>query len=101
MPERANPTVEGSWTDELGLVWHRKGKRGRALEERRIRTLLRRADVPLVVWQSFEVTRYDDVAAKLEAAREAGATDARNDDVVASEWTAADGRLLLMLERSC
>lgn len=96
-----NPSFEGSWTDERGRVWNRKGKRGRVLEERRIRTLLRREDVPLVVWQSFEATWYDDVAAKLEGAHRATAGVGNDVDVVASEWTATDGRLLLMLERFC
>ena len=96
-----NPSSEGSWTDGSGDTWRRKGKRGRVLESRRIRSLLRRDDVPLVVWQSFETTLYDDVPAKLAAADELGDLAADNSDIAASEWLAEDGRLLLMLEHYC
>lgn len=96
-----NPSYEGSWTDESGDSWRRKGKRGRVLETRRIRSLLRRDDVPLVVWQSFDTTLYDEVPAKLAAADQLGDLAAENGDVLASEWSAEDGRLLLMLEHFC
>lgn len=65
-----NPSAEGSWTDEVGDVWRRKGKRARVLEDRRIRSLLRRDDVSLVVWQSFETSKYDDPPSKEAAAQE-------------------------------
>lgn len=57
---KRNPSFEGSWVDESGHTWRRKGKRGRVIEDRRVRTLLRRDDVPLVMWRSFETTLYDD-----------------------------------------
>jgi hypothetical protein len=96
-----NPSFEGSWTDDRGEVWKRKGKRGRVLEDRRIRSLLHREDVPLVVWQSFETFRYDDPPAKEAAALRLSSSGTWDHDVHASEWLADDGRLLLMLECSC
>jgi hypothetical protein len=102
MDERRNPSYVGSWVDEVGETWRRKGKRGRVLDGRRVRSLLRRDDVPLVVWWSFETTRYDDAAAKLAAAEDLrSSADRQDEDIVASEWQAEDGRLLLMLERRC
>lgn len=96
-----NPSFEGSWTDESGDVWRRKGKPGRALEERRIQSLLRRADVPLVVWEAFETFTYDDPSAKEAAAKRVRVAGAADRDVRASEWQTEDGRMLLMLEHFC
>ena len=97
----SNPSAEGSWTDRCGVVWRRKGKRGRVLEERRVQSLLRREDVPLVVWQSFETCQYDDPSAKEAAAKRLRGLGMADDDVHASEWLAEDGRMLLMLEHLC
>lgn len=96
-----NPSHQGSWTDAVGQVWRRKGKRGYRIPERRVRTLLRRDDVPLVVWQSFETEQFDEPAAKAEAAEALFRMAEQPDDVVAHEWTTRDGRLLLMLEHFC
>lgn len=96
-----NPSYEGSWVDASGNIWRRKGKRGHVLEDRRVRTLLRRDDVPLVVWRSFEATKHDDVGAKLAAADGLRATADDSEDVVASEWKTEDGSVLLMLEHHC
>lgn len=96
-----NPSFDGVWTDGTGLLWRRKGKRERVLEDRRVRSLLRRHDVALVVWWAFETTLYDDPVAKAAAADELIASAGRSDDVHASEWQTEDGRLLLMLERYC
>ncbi len=96
-----NPSYEGTWVDESGNAWLRKGKRGRVLDRRRVRTLLRRDDVPLVVWRSFKTATYDDVATKSAAADGLLAPAVDADDVVASEWQGEDGRLLLMLEHHC
>lgn len=96
-----NPSFEGSWVDRRGQTWTRKGKRGRVLEERRVRSLLRREDVPLVVWQSFETTRHDAVAAKASAVDALGGLGQLRKDVVASEWLADGGQTLLMLEIHC
>ena len=82
-------------------MWHHKGKRGDVLPERRLRTLLRRADVPLVVWQSFEIETFVDPVEKAAAVDALHASAARSDDVVAREWKTDDGRLLLMLEHFC
>lgn len=101
LEDNHNPSFEGSWVDESGHTWRRKSKRGRVLEDRRVRTLLRRDEVPLVVWRSFKASRYDDAAAKSAAADELRAGAAHEDDIVASEWQAEDGRLLLMLEHHC
>lgn len=98
---RHNPSYEGSWTDEYECAWRRKGKRGHILDPRRVKTLLRRDDVPLVVWRSFQTTRYEDVAAKLAAAEDLQATADDWQDVVATEWQGDDGRVLLMLEHHC
>lgn len=96
-----NLSAEGWWTDGAGDVWRRKGKRGRVLEVRRVQSLLRRDDVPLVAWQSFETSQYDDPPAKEAAARRARGPGVVDSDVHASEWLAADGRMLLMLEHFC
>lgn len=96
-----NPSFEGLWVDDSGRVWLRKGKRGRVLEDRRVRTLLRRDDVPLVVWRSFEATCFTDAAVKQVASEDVRVSVAHDDDVVASEWRAEGGRLLLMLELLC
>lgn len=63
--------------------------------------MLRRAEVPLVVWRSFSSERYDEPAAKVVAAEEVRAAAAHADDVVASEWPSDEGRRLLMLEWFC
>lgn len=97
----SNPSRSPSWSDEIGHVWHRKGKRTRGLSETRTRSLLDRDDVPLVVWESFETYRYDAPADKVSAASALRAAAASPDDVVAHEWTSEDGRVLLMLEHLC
>jgi len=97
---RYNPSYEGTWVDRFGNTWRRKGKRGHLLEDRRVRSLLRREDVPLVIWRSFETVSYDDVAAKLDADTVLRAsTD--GGDVRASEWESEEGRRLLMIEDLC
>jgi hypothetical protein len=97
----SNPSFEGTWVDQSGTTWRRRGKRGRTLEERRVRSLLRRADVPLVVWQSFDSTMVFDPPAKLDAAAALSIGPKRRDDIVASEWQNDDGSLLLMFEVFC
>jgi len=98
--ERRNPSAEGTWVDPAGTTWRRRGKRGHALEDRRVQSLLRRPGVPLVIWESFEAASYDDVAAKVDADRVLRAsTDDR--DIHASEWESDDGNRLLMLEHLC
>jgi len=97
----SNPSFEGSWTDDSGIVWRRKGKRGRVLDDRRVRSLLHRDGVPLVVWESFETREYEAAEAKKAAASRLGVGTSSPDDVHASEWLAPDGRLLLMLEHLC
>lgn len=98
--QRFNPSYEGTWVDPVGKTWRRRGKRGHALEDRRVRSLLRREDVPLVIWRSFETASYDDVTAKLDADNALRtSTDGR--DIRASEWESEDGRRLLMLEDCC
>lgn len=97
---RFNPSYEGTWVDQVGHTWRRRGKRGHVLEDRRVRSLLQRADVPLVVWQSFVTVTYDDVTAKKDAADTLwNSTD--DEDVRATEWESEDGRRLLMLEQFC
>jgi hypothetical protein len=95
-----NPSFEGTWIDEHGHSWRRKGKRGRVLEDRRIRTLLSRDDVPLIVWRSFEVTAHNDVTAKLAVWDQLRRTVA-HDYLSASEWQGDGGGVLLMLEHHC
>jgi hypothetical protein len=97
----SNPSAEGSWTDGSGVVWRRKGTRGYRLPERRVRSLLRRAGVPLVVWQSFETEQHVDPASKVVAADALYGLADRPGDVVAHEWESDDGRRLLMLEHLC
>jgi hypothetical protein len=97
---RYNPSYEGTWIDRVGNSWRRKGKRGHVLEDRRVRSLLRRADVPLVIWRSFESVSYDDVTAKVNAASALRAST-HDGDIRASEWESDDGRRLLMLEDFC
>ncbi|HMJ74495.1 MAG TPA: hypothetical protein VK507_00900 [Iamia sp.] len=82
-------------------MWSRKGTRTDRLPDRRVRTLLRRADVLLVVWESFETTRHAEPDAKVEAARLLVAVAAHPDDVIAHEWRSDGGGVLLMLEHRC
>ncbi len=96
---RHNPSYEGTWVDEVGNIWRRKGKRGHILEDRRVRSLLRREDVPLVIWRSFETASFDDVNAKLDADNALRAST--DGDIRPSEWESDDGRRLLMLEDFC
>lgn len=96
-----NPSFEGVWTDASGHLWRRKGKRGRILEVRRVRSLLRSDEVPLIIWRSFETTRYDDPTAKEAAVDKLYPLDGPTGDVVASEWLDDDGAVLLMLEQHC
>lgn len=96
-----NPSYAGTWIDGAGRVWHRKGKRTRPLDLRRVRGLLRRPGVQLIVWESFETTAYVDPPAKEAAAAVAYASTADGTEVFAHEWTDDDGGLLLMLEIFC
>lgn len=96
-----NPSYEGVWIDASGRLWRRKGKRGRIIEARRVRSLLRRDDVPLIIWRSFETTQYDGPIAKAAAVDELDALGGPSDDVVASEWRDEDDCVLLMLEQHC
>lgn len=82
-------------------TWRRKGKRGHIVEARRVRSLLRKDDVPLITWRSFEVTQYDDATARVTAAEELNASIGPRDGVVASEWLDDDGSVVLMLEVHC
>jgi hypothetical protein len=97
---RRNPSSEGTWVDDEGKTWRRKGKRGHVLEDRRVRSLLRQEDVPLVIWRSFETASYDDITAKRDADIALRATTGER-DIRASEWESQDGRRLLMLEDFC
>lgn len=65
-----------------------------------MRSLLRREEVPLVIWRSFEAASYDDVTAKLDADNALRAST-HDRDICASEWESDDGRRLLMLEDFC
>ena len=42
-----NPSSARHWTDAEGCVWHRRGERGEALDEKRTRHLLRSEGVAL------------------------------------------------------
>lgn len=53
------------------------------------------------MWQAFETVRYEEPAAKAAAGRDLRASSERDDDVIASEWLAEDGRRLLMVEHHC
>jgi hypothetical protein len=98
--ERFNPSYEGTWVDPVGTTWRRRGKRGHVIEGRRLRALLRREDVRLVVWRSFETASYDEVTAKMDADN-ALRTSTVDGNVRASEWESENGRRLLMLEDLC
>ena len=71
------------------------------LDEKRVRSLLRREGVPLATWVAGIVEWADTVDAKAEAAQRLYADAVRPDDVVASEWEAADGTVCLLLEHHC
>lgn len=98
-----NPSSQTTWTDALGRCWTRHASAVRGLHPKRVRTLLRRDDVPLVVWHAGEVAWYVGAHDKQGAAgnaRAAAAADTQG-DVTPSEWRAEDGAILLMLERDC
>ena len=100
-PGDTNPSHQGAWTDGSGQVWHRKGKRSHRLSPPRVQTLLRRADVPLVVWRSFETEQYLHPDAKAAAVDGLIRLADSAEDLEAHEWTTEDGRVLLMIEHHC
>lgn len=71
------------------------------MDEKRTRALLRRPGVPLATWWAGQVQRADAPEAKATAAERLYAAAVQPEDVVASEWKADDGTVLLLLEHHC
>src|SRR4051812_28750868 len=94
-----NPGASRQWTDRHGRTWERRGSAW--LDVKRTRTLLRRSGVPLATWWAGEVAFYDTVNDKEAAADSLLDAAEQPDNVVASEWRAADGTRLLLLEHHC
>jgi hypothetical protein len=85
-----------------GRVRPRLERRGVAsLDEKRTRALLRRGGVPLATWWAGKVEFYDSPEDKQAAADRLVDSAERPEDMVASEWKAADGTVLLLLEHHC
>jgi hypothetical protein len=94
-----NPGASKSWMDPQGRTWNRRGEDW--LEDKRTRALLRRGGVPMATWWAGEVAFYDTAEEKREAAARLYNAAERPESVVASEWKAADGTVLLLLEHYC
>lgn len=93
-----NPASGSEWTDDQGRVWQRRGDSRSPLDEKRTRRLLRRPDVPMATWSAGEMRWAVAPDAKVAAAERLYAAAVHPGDVVASEWHAGDGSLLLLLE---
>jgi hypothetical protein len=96
-----NPGSGKEWTDVQGRVWRRRGESPGALDEKRTRTLLRRGGVPLATWRAGSVEWYESPDQKQSAAERLNDLAERSEDVVASEWKADDGTVMLLLEHHC
>jgi hypothetical protein len=96
-----NPGSVKVWMDADGCVWERRGRVSDRLDEKRVRTLLRRAGVPLATWAAGVIEWAHTPDAKATAAERLYSGAARPDDVVASEWKSTEGTVLLLLEHYC
>ncbi len=96
-----NPSSSKIWTAGEGRVWQRRGDTHGGLDEKRLRTLLRRPDVPLATWSAGSVTWAAEPEAKAALAAGLYEAAAPPGDVVASEWKASDGMVMLLLEHHC
>jgi len=96
-----NPGSGKEWTDAQGRVWRRRGEAHSGLDEKRTRTLLRRAGVPLATWWAGDVEWHDSPGQKQSAGDRLNDAAQRPEDVVATEWKADDGTVMLLLEHNC
>jgi hypothetical protein len=94
-----NPGSSKNWTDPQRRAWQRRGED--RLDDKRTRALLRREGVPLATWSAGEVVFYDTTHEKQAAAARLHDAAERPHHIVASEWRAADGTVLLLLEHFC
>ncbi len=96
-----NPGSSKIWTAGNGRAWQRRGDTHVGVDEKRMRTLLRRPAVPLATWSAGIVTWADEPEAKVALAARLHEAAAHPGDVVASEWQASDGIVMLLLEHHC
>jgi hypothetical protein len=94
-----NPGAAKRWTDPHGRAWERRGNAW--LDGKRTRALLRRDGVPMATWWAGEVAFYATAEEKQVASDRLHAAAEPPENVVASEWKAADGTVLLLLEHHC
>lgn len=88
--------------DAAGRAWKRRGERESGLTAKRVRSLLRRDDVPLVIWSVGDVDWFEDQDRKAAAALDLYAEARGRAEVRAVEWKAeGSDKRLLMLELHC
>ena len=98
--DRVYPTPGSTkgWTDSQGRTWT---PRGDGLDGKRARVLLRRTGVLLATWEAGRMAWYSTPEDKDAAASALLAKAQQAEDVLASEWKASDGTVLLLLEHAC
>lgn len=96
-----NPASGKAWTDPAGQVWQRRGNAHAPLDAKRLRLLMRRADVPMATWQAGDLRWCETSEEKEQAAVRLQRAAARPEDIVATEWKTQGGRSLLLLEHHC
>jgi hypothetical protein len=98
--ERQNPSSGTTWTADDGRVWNRRGRKSSSLDIRRVRSLVKRDDVVMALWQAFEVEWFDDSDAKASALDSLlESVDAA--DLCYTEWDSEPSLRLLIVERLC
>lgn len=93
-----NPGSTKGWTDRQGCAWV---PRGNGLDGKRARVLLRRPGVLLATWEAGRMAWHSAPEDKDAAAASLLAKAQQAEDVLASEWKASDGTVLLLLEHAC